>query len=276
MPQKAIENVLKKHGITLFAPIPLKDCIITKPYLLERENIKGGTAYICAVPYLTPDYKTRHNISAYCSVLDYHGFFAQLRKDAVAELKKEYPQYNFAVFADHSPLEERDAAAKAGLGIIGKNGMLITEKYSSYIFLGELITDAVTDCRAHEPVYCENCGKCKLLCPMEELGQCLSALTQKKGELTENEEKAIIKYGTAWGCDICQEACPYTERAFANGTVYTDIEYFKTDATPFLTSDFIKNMNDDVFMTRAYSWRGKQTILRNLGILEKSEESKKR
>ena len=104
---------------------------------------------------------------------------------------------------------------------------------------------------------------------MGEIGQCLSALTQKKGELAQDEINAIKKYGSAWGCDICQQVCPHTEKAKKNGTIYTNIEYFKTDLTPHLTSDLVRSMSDAKFSMRAYSWRKKDTILRNLEILEK-------
>lgn len=97
---------------------------------------------------------------------------------------------------------------------------------------------------------------------------CLSSLTQKKGELTEIEQEMIKKYASAWGCDICQEVCPYTERALKGGSIYTNIEFFKESRTPYLTSEAIENMSDEEFLSRAYSWRGRQTILRNLKILK--------
>ena len=106
---------------------------------------------------------------------------------------------------------------------------------------------------------------------MEKIGVCLSALTQKKGELSDDERSAIVKYGYAWGCDICQEACPHTQNAIKQGTIYTPIEFFKQDVTPYLTSDGVRSMTDEQFASRAYSWRGRNTIVRNLEILEKSE-----
>lgn len=251
----------------MFAPIPLDDCRITRRYLLDRENISAGTVIVCAVPYLSREILNGRNISAYCAVRDYHVFFERLFSKALPKLKEAFKGNRFAGFADHSPIDERDAAARAGLGVIGMNGMLITENYSSYVFLGEIITDAVIDCHAAKPRFCEKCGACLKACPRDELGQCLSALTQKKGELTEAEAAAITSYSTAWGCDICQEVCPHTKRAIASGSIFTKLDYFSSSVTPYLTKELIDGMSEEYFLSRAYSWRGRQTIIRNLEIL---------
>lgn len=264
-----IKELLLGEGIELFAPVPLSDCRITKKYLLDRAGIEGGTAIMIAVPYLSEELAEKHNISAYCAVRDYHGYFAGLWKRILTLLAERFPENRFAGFADHSPIDERDAAAHAGIGIYGKNGMLITEKYSSYVFLGELITDAEIPCESHEIRECEGCMRCRRECPMSEIGQCLSALTQKKGEFTESEAEAVRKYGSVWGCDICQEVCPHTMRAMKDGTIYTNIEYFKEGVISVLDLHTLDSMSDEEFLTRAFSWRGRNTIRRNLLLFEK-------
>ena len=106
-------------------------------------------------------------------------------------------------------------------------------------------------------------------CPMDELGECLSAITQKKGELTKKEKDAIIKYNSAWGCDICQKICPYTENAIKNGTIYTNIDYFLSDIIPDLDSNVLNLLDESTFKSRAFAWRGRTTVERNLKILER-------
>jgi len=267
-----IKKLLKETGIELCAPISLKNCNITRQYKLERcdfSDISSLNAIMIAVPYLVKHEK--RNISAYAAPKDYHAFFKGLFDAVIPLLEREYPDHRFVGFADDSPIDERSAAAMAGLGIIGDNGMLITEKYSSYVFLGEIITDLPIESAAGEIKRCEGCGKCKLACPMAESGQCLSALTQKKGLLSDEEKRTILKHGYAWGCDICQEVCPHTKRAIADGTIYTDIEFFKSEDLPFLTVRDIDNMSDGEFATRAYSWRGRRTIRRNLELFERDD-----
>lgn len=264
-----IVELLSISGIDLAAPISLKNCIMLRRYKLEKAGFfvtDGLTAIVFAVPYLT-EHKEK-NISAYAIPRDYHIYFDNLFRELLGELEGEFPDHKFVGFADNSPINERDAAAKAGLGIIGDNGMLITEKYSSYVFLGEIITDIPYSGEAAEIKRCESCGACMSACPKSEIGECLSALTQKKGELTEKEKNAIKKYGSMWGCDICQEVCPHTLRAINDRTIYTDIDFFKNDTVTRLTTNTLDEMNDDFFGKRAYSWRGRSVIGRNACILE--------
>jgi epoxyqueuosine reductase QueG len=156
--------------------------------------------------------------------------------------------------------------------VIGENHLLITEKYSSYIFIGEIITDAILPSFSTEVKECVHCKKCLTACPVNmEIDACLSALTQKKGELTLDEKNAIRSHKCAWGCDKCQIACPYTEKAIESGSIYSKIPFFNENLTPVLDSETIEKMSDEDFSERAYSWRGKSVIKRNLHILEGKE-----
>ncbi len=266
-----IKRLLLSEGIKVFAPISLSDCVVTKKYLLDRVRIETGTVIICAVPYLSPLAAGDHNISSYCSVRDYHKYFELLWSKICKELSVKFPENKFAGFADHSPIDERHAALHAGIGIMGDNGMIITDKHSSYVFLGELITDAEIECSPVEPQRCIGCGRCRSACPMTELGECLSAVTQKKGELSEKEASTMIKHNTAWGCDICQKLCPYTEKALRSGEIFTNIDYFLSEVIPDLDEEILNALDDEAFASRAFSWRGRQTVARNLNILEKKQ-----
>lgn len=269
-----LKRELLSHGIDCIGAISLSKCRITRPYLLEKCGFSGTDglfAIIFAIPYLI--HCEEKNISAYAVGRDYHFFCRELFDDILPSLRSAYPDHKFEGFADHSPIDEINAAALAGLGVIGQNRLLITEKYSSYIFLAEIITDAPIEIsNDHVIRHCKCCGLCEKLCPMVKCGVCLSALTQKKGELTEDEKTLIIQYSSAWGCDICQEACPHTKRAIEDGTIYTEIEFFRSESMPYLTSEIIDSMSEDDFKKRAYAWRGKETIRRNLWLLEQNKE----
>ncbi len=265
---KFISQLLTSEGITCFAPILLRHCTVKKKYLLEKAEISGGTAIIMAVPYFTP-YCIGSSVSAYTVSRDYHLFFSELFAKILPILREQFPDTRFAGFTDHSPIAEIEAAAAAGLGVIGKNNLLITEKYSSFVFLGELICDAeLTGAEPKGIRTCENCGLCTERCPMKNGRECLSYVSQKKGELSPDEEAYIKEYGAVFGCDICQLACPHTKKAIADGTIFTKIPFFKADALPSPTADDIKNMSDEEFSSRAYSWRGRECILRNLELIK--------
>lgn len=268
-----LSEILQKNHIDCFAALPLSACRVTKPYLLERAGITSGSAVILAVPYFTPACASpERNLSAYAVGYNYHAFFDALFEELLPLLKERYPEHRFAGFADHSPIAEIEAASRAGLGVIGKNGLLLTERYSSYVFLGELLTDAPLPYTLVEPRFCESCGLCQKICPMEKIGTCLSALTQKKGELDEAEIAALRRYGSCWGCDLCQEVCPHTVRAIQSGSIYTPIPYFHENNIPRLSLAILDAMEEDEFQKRSYSWRKRETIRRNLLLLQEKDE----
>lgn len=275
--QKRLAELLKENKIELFGFLPLDACKIQKKYLLERVGILDGCVAIFAIPYYTPACDTKRNLSSYAVGKDYHLYFKLLSESLLETLRKEFPNQRFAAFADHSPIDEREAAAKAGLGILGKNGLLITEKYSSYIFLGEIITDATLEAVPVEIRRCEECGACSAVCPKArgEIEACLSEITQQKTAFFREEEAALKKYGTVWGCDLCQEICPHTKQAKKAGTIYTPLTFFEEDVFPLLSAKTISHMDDAAFASRAYSWRGREVILRNLTLSEKRNDPTK-
>ena len=265
---------LQKKNIDLLGTVPLSACRIIRPHLLERANIRGGTVLMMAVPYFTAACEDENKcISSYAVSRDYHLFFEELFKELLPYLERNFPNNRFVAFADHSPISELHAAARAGLGVIGKNGLLLTEKYGSYVFLGEIITDMEIPCEMQPVLLCQDCGACASACPsgVNEKSRCLSALSQKKGKLDEKEQKLLLATNTVWGCDRCQECCPYNHRAKTAGTIYSPIPFFNNDTLPSPTSEEIENMSDADFASRAYSWRGRETIMRNLHIREKGD-----
>jgi epoxyqueuosine reductase len=119
---------------------------------------------------------------------------------------------------DHGPILERALARRAGLGFIGKNTMLITERFGSWVFLAEVITDLelVPDSPVEGTDGCGGCRLCLDACPTGALvgpyrldsRRCIAYLTiEKKGEIPEDLRPLVGEWG--FGCDLCQEVCPY-------------------------------------------------------------------
>ena len=258
------------QGILVAKPIPLSFCTVLRPYLLERAGIQDGSVIMLAVPYAVPC--QQHTVSCYAIAKDYHTYFFDLFASVLPQLRTDFPQYRFAGFSDHSPLAEVDAACRAGLGVLGDNGLLLTEAHSSFVFLGEIVTDMPTQNQALPLRRCQSCGACMRACPARSKGQiCLSELTQKKGELDSQQKQYIAENAYVWGCDICQDVCPYTKQAARAGTLYTTIPYFTQDLIPCPDLATLENMTDEEFSLRAYAWRGRNTIYRNISIKENGQ-----
>ena len=139
-----LRHYLAPHGIELTGVLALSDCTLTRPYLLSRAGFDAdcsGSLFvqIFAIPYPSPatDASDR-NLSAYAVCEDYHVFVRELADALIPALQADFPDNRFALYADHSPIDEIEVAVAAGLGVRGKNHLLLTERYSSYVFLAEL------------------------------------------------------------------------------------------------------------------------------------------
>ncbi len=243
-----IERMLnKKCGICGFDFI--------KEHLIQCRKIQdipenAASVILFAFPYKIKEEKPE-NISRYAAVPDYHPICKEHLDSFVQILKTAFPNNSFVSFVDNSPIPEVYAAAAAGLGVLGKNGLLITKEYGSFVFIGEIVTDL--EIQAENKVEnCIGCGKCEKACPVSlNKEKCLSAITQKKQDLTDTEIELIKKSGCIWGCDICSEVCPMNkskklseDQCFIDGYRHTYI------------------YNEDI-THRAYAWRGESVIKRN-------------
>lgn len=226
---------------------------------------KAKTVIVACFPYLLNSENYQNlNISKYAVVADYHTVALKLLNSAIMKLQQLYPEHEFASFADNSPIPEVKAACFAGLGVRGKNTLLITPKYGSYVFIGEIVTSLELNCDAAIESPCIGCGKCIEACPSGALSKsgfdkavCLSEITQKKGILSEKEENMIRECGCVWGCDICQDICPMNKNA-----EITQIKEFLASPIAFLSEGCRLE-------GRAYEWRGRKVIERNLSLRKK-------
>ncbi len=213
--------------------------------------------------YLGEDAYEDSNISRYAVVPDYNDFLRDMLCEAAAELSELVPNEQFAAFCGNSPLPEVAAAVKAGLGTRGRNGLLLTERYGSWVFIGEIVTTLHLTPAEKELQLCDSCDLCIRACPTGALSEsgfddtlCLSAITQQKKPLTPQQEEMIRQTGCAWGCDICQKACPKNK-----GVMTTEIELF-------LNGVKTRAEHGEDLEGRAYGWRGAKVIERNLDILD--------
>ena len=273
MASTVCEMLKTQMGLPVRA-IPLSMCRITRLYLLDRAHIPtSGTAILFPIPYVVSSDvdDARRNVSLYAVPEDYHVYVRELGDTLLPLLNTHFPDYRFALFSDHSPIAEVDAAARSGLGLLGNNHLLITPTWGSYVFIAEILTDMPYDEVTNIPLCdippmpprCKGCGVCTNACPAQHAPDesCLSALTQKKGGLSEDEQAALKHHPLVWGCDLCQTVCPYNRRVED-----TPIPFFRERRLSRLNLSAIEAMSDAEFSRRAYAWRGRSVIERNLHI----------
>ena len=265
---KRITDYFSLQKIEFYGALSYSDCIEINKNIIEREDFKPESVILFLLPYYTGE---TDNISRYAASLDYHIAIREKANGLTEILKELYPENNFKAYGDHSPIAECNAAVKAGLGIYGDNGLLINEKYGSYVFIADIVTDIPADklgcISPYEERGCLHCRACKNACPTGILKgegtSCLSEITQRKGELSDSEIALMRKYNTAWGCDICQSVCPYNK----NPRV-TPIDFFFEERIMKLTTEIIDGMDKESFSKRAFAWRGRKTVRRNTELLK--------
>ena len=238
----------------------------------QRIPQDAASVLVCLFPYYTGEHKER-NISRYAMVTDYHMIAGEYLNRFCKALQEVFPQNQFEPFTDNSPIREVSAAFHAGLGRRGKNGLILHPKYGSYVFIGEVVTDLVLQPdQPLNPGECIGCRKCQNVCPQGALQsdgsvcleRCRSHITQKKGELTDWEIGQIQDGGLIWGCDICNDVCPMNQEA----KVLTPVPEFLESTVAVLDAQIAERL----LKTRAYNYRGKKTILRNIQLLEGAHE----
>ncbi len=271
MIEKAVKEVFEKHGFPVY---------FAEYGAVAKDKAKTEKEYKTVfLTYMSYAYSPapQQNICRYAALEDYHKYLPKKLEGIKKDLEELFPDNIFDIYTDSSPINEKAAADISGLGIRGKNSLIITKEHGSFILLAEIISDLEIPCRVYEPVNCLNCGRCEKVCPAGALKdgrinieKCVSALTQRKGTLTKEEEASVIKNGLIWGCDRCQEACPYNENLEES-----DFAKNSTKLTR-VTSKDIEGLTDrqfrEKYFGRAFTWRGLEPIKRNINLIENKGE----
>jgi epoxyqueuosine reductase len=201
-------------------------------YLSKHQNLRADATKLlpevkriisCRMNYPPPTRKDKDSIAAFALNSDYHVIIRQRLELLANKITKEVGQNKYRVFAGSGPIPEKSIAAKAGLGWIGKNSLLLNAKDGSYFFLGEIYTDLSLPIDHPTKNRCGKCRRCLEICPGNALvapyvldaRHCISYLTiEYRGIIPIHLRKLI---GTQiFGCDSCQTICPWNRFAKAS------------------------------------------------------------
>ena len=253
-------------------PCPFTAAIL-EDRLLGTSEFVPNSAIVCLFPYYV-EHSGPSNLSRYTWATDYHLVINEYLEKLIKELQKMNSSAQFSIHCDTSPLADRYMAYLAGLGFYGKNNCFISPKWGSYVVIGTILTTLELEPNMPLNQSCMECNRCITAC----LGQCLghdefkydtckSYLTQKKGNLTEEEKTIISKTPLVFGCDVCQEVCPHNR-----DIPTTPIPEFQ-QIEPFIEINELEALTNKEFKAkygnRAFAWRGKKILMRNQTIIEK-------
>ena len=215
-------------------------------------------------------------ISKYAYGQDYHHVIKEKLKELLHFIQTEIGEVSGRAFVDSAPVLDKAWAAKSGLGWIGKNSNLITQKVGSFYFIAELIIDLELDYDSPTTDHCGSCTACLDACPTEAIvapyvvdgSKCISYLTI---ELKDNLPQEMKGKFDDWmfGCDICQDVCPWNrfskphnEPLFqANSDI---LNFSKSDWEEITVDTFQK-----VFKNSAVKRTKYEGLLRNINFLKK-------
>jgi len=193
-------------------------------------------------------------ISRYAWGDDYHEIILYKLKQIEDFIRLYNENSLLKSYVDTGPILERQWAIKSGLGWQGKNGMIINPKYGSYFFIGIIITNL--DLEPDTPIkdMCGSCYKCMEACPTNAIvhqkvvdsSKCLSYWTIESKEDNLPDDIKNNQNNWVFGCDICQEVCPWNR--FAKLT--SELNFSPRNGETTLSKDFVNYLSEEEFYKR--------------------------
>jgi epoxyqueuosine reductase len=222
-------------------------------------------------------------ISKYAYGTDYHFVMKDKLKELLGFIQNEISQCNGRPFVDSAPVLERAWAKKAGLGWVGKNSNLISVEHGSFFFIGELILDIELPFDNPKPVndYCGKCTRCVDACPTKAIVAdkvidarlCISYQTiEVKGKLNENLKNQFEN--RVFGCDICQDVCPWNLKSVKNNEPGFQPDNRLLNLTKNEWHQMERPFFNEIFKKSAVKRAGFEGLKRNLEFIEVEMDDK--
>ena len=217
-----------------------------------------------------------YKISKYAYGQDYHHVIKEKLKELLHFIQTEIGEVSGRAFVDSAPVLDKAWAAKSGLGWVGKNSNLITQKVGSFYFIAELIIDLELEYDSPTTDHCGSCTACLDACPTEAIvapyvvdgSKCISYFTI---ELKDNLPQEMKGKFDDWmfGCDVCQDVCPWNRFSKPHNEplfeANSDILNFSKSDWEEITVDVFQK----VFKNSAVKRTKYEGLLRNINFLKK-------
>lgn len=224
---------------------------------------------VCLFPYYTGD-SEKSNLSLYAQSRDYHIICTEYLRKMEAYILSVVPNAKTKLHVDIGDGNDKNEAYRAGLGFYGENSLIIHPTFGSFAFIGYISTNLTLSPDAPMHSTCLHCGLCAQKCPGKAIREgkiiienCASYISQKRGELAENEKRILRKSGLIWGCDACQTVCPHNKNIpLSPIKEFYDAQIHSLPSLEISNTEFKKQYGD-----RAFSWRGKNVLARNMEII---------
>jgi len=223
---------------------------------------------------MQPD-SASHKISKYAYGTDYHFVIKDKLKELFEFIQREIGEVGGRVFVDSAPVMDKVWAMKSGLGWVGKNTNLIHPKHGSFFFIAELILDLDLEPDGPMKDYCGTCTKCIDECPTDAIvkpyvvdgSKCISYLTiELKDELLPVEFKSKMD-GWMFGCDICQDVCPWNRFSKPHTNAQFDPHQDLLDMSKSDWQDLTEEIFQELFKKSAVKRTKFKGLKRNIKFL---------
>jgi epoxyqueuosine reductase len=218
---------------------------------------------------------------------DYHLIINKRLEEIAQKIKLEYGDCEFKLAIDVHPVLDRDLAFSAGLGFYGKNSMFINKSAGSFTIIGSLLFDRKFDFEKKkiDTDHCGQCTRCIDACPTDAImkddrtintSRCISTFTIEQFKIdTVPDPKLNLSSGFIFGCDICQDVCPWNQRIVRKNPV---IDYYISEKMQEMFNFFLtdhptqilekikllsNNQFKKVFLNTSFYRSGKRGILKN-------------
>jgi epoxyqueuosine reductase len=248
-----------------------------------RLLVPGARSVVCLSFSYTPKKSMNPDgprIARYAYGRDYHRVLRKKLKQLLSELRGRFGEFEGRGFVDSAPVHERAWARRSGLGWIGKNSLLLSRSGGSYFFLAVLVTEL--EFAPDPPVtdHCGSCTRCIEACPTQAIvadgvidsNRCISYHTIELEAAVPPEFRKDLN-GWVFGCDICQEVCPWNRFALEHDEAEFEppIELFSWGSSEWF--ELQKDVFERVFSQSPLKRAGYEKIAQTLSLIRAENQS---